>query len=113
MVIDPTTKRATAIELTTGQTIHANNDEILFAGTYQTPQILMLPGISPASELTKDSIPTIDENPGVGTNFHDQLDLYISYNLHDLAATTNNLALGSPTSSPTQPSSRAFSGTAS
>lgn len=40
-------------------------------GAVQTPQILMLSGVGPASVLQKHNIPVLVDSPGVGTNLRD------------------------------------------
>ncbi len=41
---------------------------ILSAGTYRSPQVLMLSGVGPARELQRLGIPTVVDLPGVGRN---------------------------------------------
>jgi choline dehydrogenase-like flavoprotein len=53
------------------QRAHAARDVILCAGTYNSPQILMLSGIGPADHLTKVGIRVIQNMPAVGHNLWD------------------------------------------
>lgn len=97
VLIDPTTKQATGIELTTGQQLHARKEIILSAGSIRTPQILMLSGIGPKAELDKFNIPIIHENPLVGTNLHNHPGLYITWTLRNPDPKLDlGLAMGSP-----------------
>lgn len=70
---DSTPPRATGIELVDGTTISANREVILSAGSYHTPQLLLLSGIGPAAHLAEHSIPVIIDNPAVGSNLRDHL----------------------------------------
>lgn len=92
IIIDLVTKRATGIELTTGRHIHARKEIILSAGTHRSPQILMLSGIGPNSELDKYNIPIIHENPAVGSNMHGHPNLSVPFRLRDPSL---GLAVGS------------------
>ncbi|KAL8712693.1 MAG: hypothetical protein Q9220_003225 [cf. Caloplaca sp. 1 TL-2023] len=51
--------------------LHARKEVILSAGTFQSPQLLMLSGIGPAATLTKHGIPLRINLPGVGANLID------------------------------------------
>lgn len=46
--------------------ISANKEVILSAGTFQTPQLLMVSGIGPADELGRNGIDVKVDNPNVG-----------------------------------------------
>ncbi|XP_050679382.1 neither inactivation nor afterpotential protein G isoform X2 [Leptidea sinapis] len=60
--------------------IFADKEIILSAGAIKTPQILMLSGIGPKDLLRRLKIAPISENPHVGRNFHDHMNvpLYVS-----------------------------------
>jgi len=66
--------RAVGVEaLVDGQrvTFHASGEVILSAGSLQTPQILQLSGIGPASLLRGLGIPVVHDAPEVGQNLQD------------------------------------------
>ena len=46
----------------------ATKEVILSAGTFQSPQLLMVSGVGPRSSLEKQDIPIVAERPGVGQN---------------------------------------------
>lgn len=69
-------KTATGVEvLSTGVTykIHAAKEVIISAGAFQSPQVLMLSGIGPASTLEQFGIPVLADLPGVGQNMWDHV----------------------------------------
>lgn len=72
MVVDDVTgvKRATGVQLANGDIIQAKREVILSTGSYRTPQVLMLSGIGPASELQKHGIKVQVDSPEV---YHDHL----------------------------------------
>lgn len=72
--------RATGVEITRGgktETIKAREEVILAASAFNSPKLLMLSGIGPASHLAKHGIPLIADRPGVGQNLQDHLELYL------------------------------------
>lgn len=74
-------KRAIGVQyLSDKQTIeiYANKEIILSAGTIGTPQILMLSGVGPRSEIEKHGIKLIHHLPGIGENLQDHLDIHIT-----------------------------------
>ncbi|KAG8984423.1 hypothetical protein FRB90_005337 [Tulasnella sp. 427] len=71
-------KRAIGVELAESKDgpvyfVGARKEVILSAGAINTPQILLLSGIGPRSELNKHSIPVIQDLPGVGQNLADHI----------------------------------------
>lgn len=73
-------KRATGVRyLKAGQTveIQARQEVILSGGAINSPQLLMLSGIGPESELQKHGIAVQHALPGVGQNLQDHLDVLV------------------------------------
>ena len=64
-------KRATGVELTSGQALKARKEVIVSCGAFRSPQLLMLSGIGPADELKKHNIPLLVESPQLGKNLFD------------------------------------------
>ena len=74
--------RATGIEYEQRGAVHrvrADRDVILSAGTFNTPQILMLSGIGPADHLQSVGITPVHDLPGVGGNLQDHLGIWITW----------------------------------
>ncbi|MCG8433950.1 MAG: GMC oxidoreductase, partial [Gammaproteobacteria bacterium] len=59
---------------------HADGEIILCGGAINSPQLLLLSGIGPATQLKKHNIDIAMELPGVGENLHDHLDVCTLYN---------------------------------
>jgi choline dehydrogenase-like flavoprotein len=76
-------KTAVGVHLTNGEQIWCNKEVILSAGSYRTPQLLMLSGIGPAVELNKTGVPVVVESPGVGKNLHDHTLFALVFRLKD------------------------------
>jgi choline dehydrogenase-like flavoprotein len=78
--------RATGIEVTgPGGTasILARHEVIVSAGTFGSPQLLLLSGIGPREELARHGIPLRHELPGVGASLADHIDLALVYRSAD------------------------------
>lgn len=73
-------KRAVGVEYQQAKTLHqirANREVILSAGTFNSPQLLLLSGIGPAETLKQHDIGLHHELPGVGQNLQDHLDFVL------------------------------------
>lgn len=72
-------KQVLGVELYTAQgneTIYCGNEVILSAGAIGTPKLLLLSGIGPAEHLKQVGVPVVFEQPEVGNNLQDHLDLF-------------------------------------
>ncbi|MDZ7824216.1 MAG: choline dehydrogenase [Ahrensia sp.] len=72
--------KAIGVEIEQGgsiRTVMANIEVILAASSINSPKLLLLSGIGPASELRTHQIDVIADRPGVGKNLQDHLELYI------------------------------------
>jgi choline dehydrogenase-like flavoprotein len=74
-------KTAIGVQLADGRTVHTTKEVIVSAGAYRTPQVLMLSGIGPSTELAKFGIPLVLDNSEVGQNFFDHLDCFMWWKL--------------------------------
>ncbi|GAB1725045.1 hypothetical protein NU195Hw_g6767t1 [Hortaea werneckii] len=54
-------------------TLNATKEVIVSAGTFRSPQLLMVSGIGPAETLRENSIDVVADRPGVGQNLWDHL----------------------------------------
>jgi choline dehydrogenase len=52
---------------------------ILSAGAVKSPHILLLSGVGPAAELSRQGINVVRDSPGVGKNFSDHPDIAVSW----------------------------------
>lgn len=84
--------KATGVELTDGQYLTASKEVIISCGALRTPQLLMLSGIGPKSELSKHNIKQVAELP-VGHHLHDHGSVNIVWKLKN---PEKGYAFGSP-----------------
>lgn len=91
-------KRATGVEyLSQGLTklAKARREVVLSAGTFNTPQILMLSGVGSRTELDRHGIQVHHDLPGVGKNLQDHLDVFLVMKAKPgVTISLNPLALG-------------------
>ncbi|GAW24912.1 hypothetical protein ANO14919_145080 [Xylariales sp. No.14919] len=64
--------RSAKAQVTGKGSVRASREVIISGGAYNTPQLLKLSGIGPASELESFDIPVVVDLPGVGTNMQDR-----------------------------------------
>lgn len=69
----------------------ASREVILSAGALQSPQLLQLSGIGPASLLQKHGIGVVHDLPGVGQNLQDHLQLRLMYKVSKPITTNDDL----------------------
>ena len=75
-------KKAVGVELEKAgskQTLQANREVILCAGSIGSPQLLQLSGVGPANVLEKAGVEVIHELSGVGENLQDHLEVYFQF----------------------------------
>ncbi|GAA6179196.1 choline dehydrogenase [Shimia sp. NS0008-38b] len=68
--------RATGVEMADGTRIIADREVILSSGAIGSPRLLQLSGIGPADHLHSLGIDVVYDQPNVGENLQDHLDLY-------------------------------------
>lgn len=79
---------ANGVTVTTGNrnyTISAKKEVILSAGTFQSPQLLMVSGVGPKETLEQYDIPVVKELPGVGQSMMDHIYFTVA---HQVGVTT-------------------------
>ncbi len=69
--------RAQGVELADEGVIRADAEVVVSAGAIGTPRLLQLSGIGPADHLRNIGVPVVFDQPGVGSNLQDHLDLYV------------------------------------
>ena len=91
-------KRAVGVEyLAQGlrKVAKARCEVVLSAGTFNTPQVLMLSGVGPKAELDRHNIEVQHDLPGVGKNLQDHLDVFLVMKAKPgVTISLNPLALG-------------------
>jgi len=85
--------RAVGMEFIQGKkkcVAYVEREVILSGGAVNSPKMLLLSGIGPADELRQLGIKVVHDLPGVGKNFQDHMDVYltaetapVSYNMED------------------------------
>ncbi len=69
--------RAVGVELAGQGVLRAEREVILSSGAIGSPRLLQLSGIGPADHLREVGVPVVFDQPNVGANFHDHLDLFV------------------------------------
>ncbi len=72
-------------------TAHARREVVLAAGALQSPQLLQLSGVGPASLLQQFGIPVVHDLPGVGENLQDHLQLRLLFRCTKPITTNDDL----------------------
>lgn len=75
-------KVATGVEFIYNGKIHfarASKEVIVAGGAVNSPQILLLSGVGPKSDLDRVGIQQVHELPGVGRNLHNHVTFYLTY----------------------------------
>ncbi|XP_074596379.1 L-sorbose 1-dehydrogenase-like [Brevipalpus obovatus] len=73
--------------------IFATREIIVAAGAYNTPKLLMLSGIGPASHLHQHGIPVVVDSPGVGQNYQDHAFSIVPYTISSKVGYAQTLEL--------------------
>ena len=72
-------RRASGVEYRQGdatRTVRARREVIVSAGSINSPKLLKLSGVGPASELREHGIALVQDLPGVGENLQDHIEFY-------------------------------------
>lgn len=69
--------RAVGVELAGQGILRASGEVILSSGAIGSPRLLQLSGIGPADHLRGLGIDVVIDQPNVGANFHDHVDLFV------------------------------------
>lgn len=83
--------KATGVKITSGnqtKTLTARREVIISGGVFQSPQLLMVSGVGPASLLVQHNIDVVADRPGVGQNLDDQWAVGIGYRVNIETAST-------------------------
>ena len=65
------------------QTVQAEREVVLSAGTYASPQLLMLSGVGPADHLREHGIEPVLDMAQVGENLHEHVAAFCTWRSHD------------------------------
>ncbi|MDO1583154.1 GMC family oxidoreductase [Rhizobium oryzicola] len=69
--------KAVGVEVAGEGTIRADVEVIMSSGAIGSPRLLMLSGIGPADHLRALGLPVVYDQPGVGSNLQDHVDLFV------------------------------------
>eukprot|EP00747_Dinoflagellata_sp_TGD_P044857 gnl/TRDRNA2_/TRDRNA2_143509_c0_seq1.p1 gnl/TRDRNA2_/TRDRNA2_143509_c0~~gnl/TRDRNA2_/TRDRNA2_143509_c0_seq1.p1 ORF type:complete len:435 (+),score=29.07 gnl/TRDRNA2_/TRDRNA2_143509_c0_seq1:132-1307(+) len=76
-------RKAVGVELLDGSTIFAQTEVVLCAGAIKSPQLLLLSGVGPPTELQKAGIELVVAREGVGQNLRDHTLTQVVFKLRD------------------------------
>jgi len=82
LLVDRPAARVRGVEYASGGNpgrVMAGREVIVCAGAVDSPRLLLLSGIGPASDLATLDIPVVADLPGVGKNLHDHLLIGVVY----------------------------------
>jgi len=74
--------RATGVELADGRSrwvANAEREVIVALGAFASPHLLMLSGIGPAADLTRQGVRPVVDLPGVGRNLQDHVNIPVQF----------------------------------
>jgi choline dehydrogenase len=86
---------ARGVQISVGNTSYAalaSREVILAAGAFQSPQLLLVSGVGPASTLSQHSIELVHDLPGVGQDLNDHIFFGVTYRVN--VQTESALAYG-------------------
>jgi choline dehydrogenase-like flavoprotein len=96
-MIDITNRRATGVQYLIGNVakrVRARREVIVSAGSYGSPQLLMLSGIGRRADLRPLGVPVVHELAGVGQNLQDHITTHLIWRTHRTDATLGVSARG-------------------
>ena len=81
-------KTATGVQVDSAGMLYslsARKEVIVSAGSFQSPQLLMVSGVGPAAVLQKHNIPVVADRPGVGQNMQVSVSTFLkgTFKLYD------------------------------
>jgi choline dehydrogenase-like flavoprotein len=82
VIFNSSNTRAIGVQTSAGA-FYASKETIICAGTYRSPQVLLLSGIGAACTLARHGIPLVLELPDVGKNLHDHLAVPLYWKLKE------------------------------
>ncbi|XP_063220572.1 glucose dehydrogenase [FAD, quinone] [Bacillus rossius redtenbacheri] len=89
ILVDETTKQAYGVEYLYGDApgsfvkVYAKKEVIVSGGAVNSPQLLLLSGIGPKSDLEKLGIKVINDLPGVGHNLQNHVSFFMNFFIND------------------------------